>query len=453
MPEQNSGYYARSWALLTKDRGWIKPLLVLGAAMLLPVVGFLGVQGYVLEWARLTAWGVDAAPKQKDVRVAECISSGWRGFLAGAGYVLAVGLINNLIVTWFGNSSIVGLLTAVVSFAGSVAYSLAALRATIYQDIAAGYALERIWEMIRRDSDGFIRVVLVRIATSFVVGLATTLLFVMAIIPMLVGFALNIDAGGVDLIAGNITEPTVRYIFFEFLDQLTRLAPLLTIIGFIGSVGTVFATIISDNAMALWVRQFDVPSWGASSDPLPMAYGLPPAGYDAQRVPYQQQMPYQQDMYQQQVPYQEQAQPTYQQVPYEPTQAPYQQVQEPYQQVQEPYPQEQPSYQPVQEPYQPVQPVELTPLAAIDPVSKNNDVENKMVQTDSQPAQEVQEVVETIDITAISEHHAEESVEETPEEVESVPEPTDAPEESVQSSQEAIQTEPDEETGPVEDQE
>ena len=437
MPEQNGAYYSRSLALLTKDRGWMKPLLVLGAALLLPFVGFIGVQGYALEWARLTAWGVDAAPKQKNIRVAECLASGWRGFLAGVGYALAAGVLGNLITTIFGGLGIAGILNIVVTFIGNLAYTLAALRATIYQDFAAGYAFERIWEMIRRDTDGFIKVALVTLVTSLVIGLATTMLFTVALVPMFFRFAFGIDASGVDLISGNITEPTVRYIFFEFLDAMVGMAPLLTIIAYVGSVGTAFCTLINTNVMALWVRQFDVPSWGASNDPLPMAYGLPPAGYvDPQQAAYyQQQVP-------QQAPYQE---PVPQQAPYQqvtqqpaPQQDPYQAVpQDAYQQItanppQETYTQPEPSQQPQAEaPAVEVQPIELAPIA-IDESDKTNNVENKVVPTDTDPSTAVPEEPEPAEEPTLLEEEPTEAAEAVAEQ-----------EESVQSVQEEVSTESD----------
>ena len=38
MPDQNSAYFSRSMALLRKDKGWMKPLLVLAAASLVPIL-------------------------------------------------------------------------------------------------------------------------------------------------------------------------------------------------------------------------------------------------------------------------------------------------------------------------------------------------------------------------------------------------------------------------------
>ena len=94
-------YFKRSWALLTRDKGWIKPILVMTAASLVPVVGFFGIQGYALEWARLTAWGVDSSPKQKNVDIGGCITSGARAFVVSLGLGLAVSMATGMITALF----------------------------------------------------------------------------------------------------------------------------------------------------------------------------------------------------------------------------------------------------------------------------------------------------------------------------------------------------------------
>jgi hypothetical protein len=71
-------YFARSWTLLTRAKGWPKTVLLLCVASLVPIVGPLFSLGYIVEWARLTAWGVDAYPKQRGIRIGRCIASGWR---------------------------------------------------------------------------------------------------------------------------------------------------------------------------------------------------------------------------------------------------------------------------------------------------------------------------------------------------------------------------------------
>lgn len=47
--------FMSSWRMLTRDKGWVKPLLVLTLVSWIPILGQIAVLGYGLEWARLTA--------------------------------------------------------------------------------------------------------------------------------------------------------------------------------------------------------------------------------------------------------------------------------------------------------------------------------------------------------------------------------------------------------------
>lgn len=303
MPDQNGSYFSRSWRLLTKDQGWIKPVLLLSVASFVPIFGALGVHGYALEWARLTAWGVDAAPKQKNIKVGECIKSGWRGFLASIGYAVVAGLINSAISMVFGANFITGALRIAVTAVATVVCLVTALRATIYQSSLAGYQVERVWEMMERDGEGLAKVGLITLLMTLIVSMATGMLFVFALIPALFRMGLSLERMGIDLTyLEYLDEPTIRMIFFEFLDTMVSMAPVLTIIAFISSIGSTFVSLMSNTAIALWFRQFNVPAWGASEDPLPMAMGLPASGYANQA--YTQQ-PYTQQGYPQQQGYQQ----------------------------------------------------------------------------------------------------------------------------------------------------
>ncbi len=69
--------FSASWRLLTRDKGWIKPILVLTLVGMVPIVGQIAILGYGLEWARLTAWGVEAAPKQSRVDYGKIMHTGF----------------------------------------------------------------------------------------------------------------------------------------------------------------------------------------------------------------------------------------------------------------------------------------------------------------------------------------------------------------------------------------
>lgn len=321
MPEQNSGYFKRSWALLTKDHGWIKPVLVLSVASLVPFVGLLGVHGYALEWARLTAWGVDAAPKQKGVRVGECLKSGWRALLAGIGYTLVGMLLSNLLQTIFGGGFFVQLLAMVISMVAGVISSVAALRATIYQEVGAGYQFERMGDMIRADYQGLINILLIEMAMSLVVVLAITGLVMMTILPILMGTALGMSSSQLYTLE-TLDSMAVRLIFFEVVDAFAALAPWFAVIAFIAAFGMTLVMLIGTTAIGLWMRQFNVPAWGASNDPLPVPGALPAAGASTQ-VSYAGQQSYGQQYQQGYVPQQApQAQAYQQPVTQQPTAQP-----------------------------------------------------------------------------------------------------------------------------------
>lgn len=285
MAVNNDGYFSRSFALLKKDKGWEKPVLVLAAAALVPVVGFLGVQGYALEWARLTAWGVDAAPKQKDVRIGECIKSGWRGFLGGAAYVIVAVLINGLLTTLFGDNSLTKLLGYLTLVVASVLYVIGALRATIYQDFTAGYRLDRIRDMVTRDFEGITRITLINVVMSLVASAVAALLSTLVLMPVLVSWVMSIDEPQLEMLELEYLDgPTMRFIFFGFVDAIASAAPWLAIIFFMVVLCMTFQQLIVTTAVGFWMRNFNVPAWGASEDPLPAAGSYVPAqGYGYQQ--------------------------------------------------------------------------------------------------------------------------------------------------------------------------
>ena len=362
--DQNSAFFGRSWALLTRDKGWIKPILVLTCALFVPIVGALGVSGYGMEWARLTAWGVDSSPKQKDVRVGECIKSGFRVLVVGLGYGLAAGFVNAILLLIFSNNAFGMLLTTIVSVAASLFGAVASLRATIYQSIGAGYQVNRIWEMIRKEPTGLAKVCLVMLLMGFIVGIAISILFTLALIPMITSMAFGLQG-----ISGSsfryLSSYEQRYIVGEIFKGLGAAAPFLIVVTFVATFAMVIVTLIGHTALALWMRQFNVPSWGRSEDPLPTPGGLPTGGA-SYAGPYGQQPYAPGENYSQPAqPGQQYGQPAQPGQPY--AQQPYvqgmpygqpnfdPQTGQPYVQANQPYPQ--PNFDPMTgEPYPPAQP-------------------------------------------------------------------------------------------------
>lgn len=288
----NNSYFTESWRMLTRNRGWAKPLLVMAAAALVPVAGALGNDGYALEWARLSAWGVDSSPKQKNVQVVKCIESGWRGFVAGVGWIVAFSLASSIV------SGIVGLLpgafgalvAALVALALSLGSALVALvakvasvRATIYQKAAAGYRVETVWAMLRRDTEGFLRVfaanLLCMLALAVLGGMMAGVLLV-ELVPLFVQ------------IGDTASEAEVLRAVSA---MLVPLALTCAVLGYGVSIVANAVDLVVTNAIGLWMRQFDVPAWGRDEDPLPAPRASAPyvAPYAWDQGSYQTQDTYQ----------------------------------------------------------------------------------------------------------------------------------------------------------------
>ena len=163
-------FYAQAKALVRSQRGWLKPLLVLAAAAFVPVVGPLAALGYCLEYARLVAWGVDAAPKQKNVQVGACIKAGWRGVVAGLG-ATALSILIELALTYvFGNQSgFAGFFSTLIGMFCVTISCVCAVHAAVYQNYRAGYK-RRVRDMITTDFRSVIRITCIYMLLCLGVG-------------------------------------------------------------------------------------------------------------------------------------------------------------------------------------------------------------------------------------------------------------------------------------------
>lgn len=261
-------YFARSWALLTRDRGWVKPVLILFLACLVPFVGPIGALGYVIEWARLTAWGVNSSPKQKRIQVGACIVSGWRAFIVLLVWGICSSLITGLLSAVPMIGPILTLAWSIFSIFFGLVMMVAALRTAIYQSISAGFNLVAIWKMATSDVAGLMRIFGMRLAGSAIVGVVLGLVCMGAIFA-LVPRAVEI-AAYVEQFRSTMSDSLQMQLFFELVSTIFSafIIPFIVTVIF-GGIASVILMMLSYTAIALWMRQFDVASWGGENDPLP----------------------------------------------------------------------------------------------------------------------------------------------------------------------------------------
>lgn len=288
MYAQNLGFMS-SWHMLTRDKGWVKPVLVLTLVGWIPILGQIVLMGYGLEWARLTAWGVDAAPKQRGVDYGKVLSTGGRAFLVslslgfvialvlqvvfpGSLYMLFTGLTAGnavSVATAMASGAAMSILTMAASIAMGTFLQAATLRATLYDSFSAGWRLDRLFQMIGRDFGGFLKVLLVTLIGGAISGVYA---FVVSLVLMLVVMGGVMSATAFVGLSGSYMNG-----WHFLLEQLLRIGagPLLLFIvvvialAFVGSAISTAMSLVSMNAMGQWFCRFDVHRWGVSADPLP----------------------------------------------------------------------------------------------------------------------------------------------------------------------------------------
>lgn len=263
---ENSQYFSRSWKMLTRDKGWIKPLLLLTVGALVPVLGALCVLGYGLEWARLTAWGVSSSPKQSNVDLGECLAAGARAFVVSLVWGLlycvaclvasfAFGIIPGVNVLW-------GVAQPVVSIFFGVILIVAMLRATVYQRIGAGLEFGEVFKMLKADFGGIARLAGLSAVSSLVVwSIAGVLIAVVLMIVL--GGSMGSIAQIVSLTRSGYVSSSDSTLYIPLVMQLiSNGIPALVFCGLVTSFFLTAANLILTNACGLWMIQFDVASWG-----------------------------------------------------------------------------------------------------------------------------------------------------------------------------------------------
>lgn len=281
--------FMSSWKMLTRDKGWIKPILVLTLVSWIPIIGPIAVLGYALEWARLTAWGVDAAPKQRGIDYGKLLSTGFRAFLITLSISVVVGLVLGILFPGslaaialalvngstadlsgfiFGGWSVSMVLVIILEMLVGVFCDAAILRATLYDSFGAGWRFDRLVQMISRDFGGFMHALAVTIIGSLVAS----------VYAMVVGFLAFVAVmGGVLGVTAMYGLGGYYYDELEFVSSLLTLGagPVLLfivlglVLGFIGSAIGVAMRLVGINAMGQWFCRFEVNRWGVSQAPLP----------------------------------------------------------------------------------------------------------------------------------------------------------------------------------------
>ena len=261
-------YFARSWALLTMEKGWWKPVLIMALFGLIPVVGILALVGYALETARVTAWGINAGPKQKDLKFGTYIVTGFKAAVIALAFGLAYSIATGILIFIPVINLILIPVFIVAAFVYPLFINVVQVRASVYGRISAGFAFKNIFEMIKHDMGGLFRIFGMGIVLGIVTSIVMGIIGGSAAISMIV----NIGTQAVTIArTQNVTsQDQLGLIMLALLARgFIQMGPIFLVIGYIGHVVGLIVMLLMQNAIALWMRQFNVPAWGQSNDPLP----------------------------------------------------------------------------------------------------------------------------------------------------------------------------------------
>ena len=254
-------YFARALRLTTKEKGWWKTPILLLLACFVPIVGPLGAIGYVLEWMRSIAWGNNTGLQGNKIGVAQSIASGWRAFVIGLVYLVAYGLV--IFIAFLIpvlNGSLVPLLI-VLGLLLTYFVGIAQLRATIYQKIGAGFAVKPIIQMMKHDFLGLGRIFCLSIVINYAASIISSIFMAGSLFSFVVALM------GEGFLPGRTMTVSTALRMVSAASSMSMPSFILNFI-LAGTIGVALNLIVKA-ALGLWMRQFNLPAWGQSKDPLP----------------------------------------------------------------------------------------------------------------------------------------------------------------------------------------
>ena len=276
--------FVSSWKQMTREPGWYKPIIILALVGWIPILGQIAVLGYSYEWARLTAWGLDASPKRQGVNIGKVLGTGAWSFLVYLSMAIVAGVAVSIIsldsielmlsssynlgVDMFVhdgiNYSSVGLVGAALGLLVTAFIQAAMMRATLYDGFTAGWRLDRLFQMIGRDAKGFLHLYLISLIGSLVnaaYSLFATVLGSIAVFGGVMGLAMGAHASSNEVVSRLLMGVGPGIVVVGVIVFLA--------IAFAGAVISTAVQLIFLNAAGQWFCRFEVSRWGVSSAPLP----------------------------------------------------------------------------------------------------------------------------------------------------------------------------------------
>lgn len=257
-PVYAKGCIGAAWEDIKATPGYVGKLLVLGLIMCVPILNFV-VAGYLLHWSREVPFGGKTPMPAKYV-TGKNFEFGFYAFVIALVVSLVVGIVGMV----FGIIPLLGgLLYLAVMLVGTVAANLMQMRMIMGYTIGAGFGVNDVWNVAKRNWGQLLLVTLVPgIVAGLIVAVVTVVITLFAVLVAVGGATPSVIA------AAAVDNPSF--------------AEVMTIIGAI-AVPTIIATLIvyvlacfvetaaqavTVRGLGHWVARY-APEWTALSVPVP----------------------------------------------------------------------------------------------------------------------------------------------------------------------------------------
>lgn len=146
-------YAGRAWSEIRQSEGWIKKLLLVGLANIIPILNFAPT-GYALNW------GVEAAKGERNqlktgIFEGDSFKYGFFEFLTWLVFGIVFGVACSILSSILGHVLIIGAILWIAFIVGEILYnaftSLAAMRMAINGSMGGSFELKELWMSYKKD--------------------------------------------------------------------------------------------------------------------------------------------------------------------------------------------------------------------------------------------------------------------------------------------------------------
>lgn len=244
-------YLKRAWAALTAEQGWWKPVLILALVQIIPVIGQIVAFGYLFQWAREAAWGIERGLPRNTGKLNQAFKTGLIAFLTIVCWVIVLSFLHGLLKDIPMTGDLLAFMFIPFGFVSGMFVLVMIMRAVIYDAVAPLFQFQQAWEMVIAKPRGLLRV-----------------------------FGIYCLA----VLATMLITPTIGTILtINLFANYGWLAILLVVVGMIPLTylcSTVFFVLLALalRSLGYWTGEFEPAKWGTSQDGLPNK-GAPRTGH------------------------------------------------------------------------------------------------------------------------------------------------------------------------------